>query len=134
MVSCRGAIDAVRCRVRSDRAFAKKTQVDERFLQISELLLEEITRSSTLHGFATHDTVLIERIQGAAADKDIPKSDLEFQMLYGIQNKLQQQLAAAGYGVRALISYGDAWYPWYMRRLAERPANVWFALKNVFKR
>ncbi len=81
---------------------------------------------------ATHDILLIDRIQKFAATLGMPRERLEFQMLYGIQRAAQEQLAREGYRCAVLISYGSYWYPWFMRRLAERPANVWFVVKNVF--
>jgi proline dehydrogenase len=64
----------------------------------------------------------------------VPKDRFEFEMLYGIRRELQSQLASEGYRARVLISYGEAWFPWYMRRLAERPANVWFVVRSAFAR
>jgi proline dehydrogenase len=81
---------------------------------------------------ATHDPELIRRIEEIAAKEGIGKESVEFQMLYGIQRGAQQRLAKDGYRMIVLISYGDFWFPWYMRRLAERPANVWFVVKNMF--
>ena len=81
---------------------------------------------------ATHDQRLIDRLAAFIDDRDVPRRAYEYAMLYGIQRPLQQRLARSGRPLRVLISYGDDWFPWYMRRLAERPANVWFVLKNVF--
>ena len=80
---------------------------------------------------ATHDIPLIERMTRVGAAIGLASAQMEIQMLYGIRTDHQRRLARAGYDVRALIAYGAAWYPWYMRRLAERPANVWFALRQI---
>ena len=83
-------------------------------------------------GFGTHDMRLIGRIQQAASELKAPRDAFEVQMLYGIGRGDQERLAREGYRVRVLISYGSFWFPWYMRRLAERPANVWFVIKSMF--
>jgi proline dehydrogenase len=80
----------------------------------------------------THDTELIERIAAHAAAMGVEKDAFEVEMLYGIRQDEQLRLAKEGYRVLALIAYGQAWYAWYMRRLAERPANVLFALRQIF--
>jgi proline dehydrogenase len=82
---------------------------------------------------ATHDERLIGQAQGFAAREGIPDAQFEFQMLYGIRRDLQEQLAGAGYNVRCYVPYGTQWYPYFMRRLAERPANVFFILSNLLK-
>ncbi len=82
-------------------------------------------------GLGTHDVELIEQVAARATAMGLPKSSFEVQMLYGIRTDQQRRLVSEGYAVRALISYGHAWYPWYMRRLAERPANVIFALRQI---
>ncbi len=82
--------------------------------------------------FATHDEKICTQILREAKHYSIQKDQIEFQMLYGINSGYQKELANHGYKMRVLISYGDFWYPWYMRRLAERPANVWFVIKNMF--
>jgi proline dehydrogenase len=115
-------------------AFKSKTKVDENFLKLSEFLLDKIKDRNWRAAFATHDMKLIKQIEDVGARMGIEKSNLEFHMLYGIKTSEQLKLAAAGYGVRVLISYGEAWFPWYMRRLAERPANVGFVLKNLFSK
>ena len=84
--------------------------------------------------FATHDLILQEHIKKEAKKIGLPKEKLEFQMLYGIKTSEQLKLSSDGYKIRTLISYGEHWYPWYMRRLAERPANVGFVLKNIFNK
>jgi proline dehydrogenase len=82
---------------------------------------------------ATHDEAIIQQMCHAVEEGRIAKSAFEFQMLYGIRRDLQRKLAAQGYGVRVYIPFGDEWYPYFMRRLAERPANVLFLAKNFFK-
>jgi proline dehydrogenase len=84
--------------------------------------------------FGTHDSALIRRIQETAQGAGLRPDQVEFQMLYGIRREEHERLAAQGHRFRVLISYGDAWFPWYMRRLAERPANLLFVLKNLFAR
>jgi proline dehydrogenase len=81
--------------------------------------------------FATHDPRLISRITGFAAAEKISRSEVEVQMLYGIQRGEQERLAAGGWRSAVLIAYGDYWYPWFVRRLAERPANLWLLLRNL---
>ncbi|HWW85785.1 MAG TPA: proline dehydrogenase family protein [Vicinamibacterales bacterium] len=115
-----------------DLAYPKKADVDENFYKLAcRLLSEDALRAGTLLHVATHDPKLVERMRGFVAEHDVPKSAYEYAMLYGIQRGLQQRLARAGQPLRVLISYGEYWFPWYLRRLAERPANVWFVLKNV---
>ena len=80
---------------------------------------------------ATHDMSLVDRLTAWIATNNVPSSAYEFAMLYGIQRGQQQRLAGQGKRLRVLISYGEYWFPWYMRRLAERPANVWFVVKNL---
>ncbi len=81
---------------------------------------------------ATHDVALQERLRRLIADRLVPHDRYEFAMLYGIHPARQMELASSGVKVRCLISYGEFWFPWYMRRLAERPANVWFVVRNAF--
>jgi len=113
-------------------AFPKKADVDANYFTLAKMLLANIKKNWVTLGVATHDKVLIKKIQQAAAELGLSKSDYEFQLLYGIQADEQLRLANAGYRMRVLISYGSYWFPWYVRRLAERPANVWFVLKNLF--
>ena len=114
-----------------DVAFRSKRDVDENFYALGMHLLESFPRNRTKIGIATHDLPLIQRIAGSASRKNIPRDAFELQMLYGIKREQQIQLAKDGFRVRVLISYGSFWFPWYMRRLAERPANVLFVLKNI---
>jgi len=114
-------------------AYRKKSDVDANFLRLSETLLREAkTGSGVRVFFGTHDPKMIEGVIERANAIGLPKDAYEFQLLYGIQREIQTSLAAEGYRVRVLISYGTSWFPWYMRRLAERPANMLFLLRNLF--
>jgi proline dehydrogenase len=113
-------------------AFKKKKEVDENYFTISKYFLEQMQTRDIRIAFATHDLFLYEQIKNEAKIYELPNEKIEFQMLYGIKEREQISLASQGYNVRTLISYGKLWYPWYMRRLAERPANVGFILKNMF--
>jgi proline dehydrogenase len=116
-----------------DVAFPKKADVDENFYTLScRMLADDAQRHGTLLHIATHDPVLAGRLGAHIDQHRVPTSAYEYAMLYGIQRPLQERLVAAGRPVRVLIAYGEYWFPWYMRRLAERPANVWFVVKNVF--
>ena len=110
-------------------AFPKKEDVDQNYIKLMKTLLP----SGIYHGMATHDPMMIEATKNFAKEQGIAKDKFEFQMLYGIRRDLQESLIKEGYGVRVYVPYGGAWYPYFMRRLAERPANVWFILKNLFK-
>lgn len=114
-------------------AFPRKKDVDENFFDLSQRLLsDEARRAGVRTAIATHDRELIRRIQAHAASLGLGKDSLAFQMLYGIQREEQMRLAEEGWRSSVLISYGTYWYPWYLRRLAERPANLFFVLRNVF--
>ena len=113
-------------------ALPEKAQVDERFYKLCTRLVErDAQAANAFAGIATHDAALIARLQASLAERRVPAERFEFEMLYGIRRDLQAQLARAGARVRVLISYGEYWFPWYMRRLAERPANLWFVAKNL---
>jgi proline dehydrogenase len=115
-------------------AFPQKADVDQNMIDLMHLLMGDKARDSgTRLAMATHDEKMIAATQAYAAVHNIPKGAYEFQMLYGIRSALQQQLADEGYGVRVYVPYGTEWYPYYMRRLAERPANVWFIISNLFR-
>lgn len=115
-------------------AFASKAEVDESFVRLAERMLQpDAVRSGARIAIATHDRAIIRRVQEAAAARGVPREAYEFEMLYGIQAAEQMRLASEGYRVRVLISYGREWFPWYMRRLAERPANLWFVARNLFR-
>jgi proline dehydrogenase len=114
-------------------AYPKKSDVDENFYTLCcRLLKEDAQKTGTLLHIATHDVALADRLIAYIDQHKVPSSAYEFAMLYGIQRGQQQRLAQSGRRTRVLISYGEYWYPWYMRRLAERPANVTFVLKNLF--
>ncbi len=116
----------------SSIAFAKMVDVDKNFLKLSHLLLARVASGNGFRvAIATHDLKMIRRISEAAEKGGIARSSFEIQMLYGVRGKEQRVLARQGYRVRTLISYGPSWFPWYMRRLAERPANLWFLLKSL---
>lgn len=114
-------------------AYPKKKDVDANYLTLTKVLLANIKKQGVTLGVATHDTALIQRVQQEAETLWLAKTDYEFQLLYGIQSGEQLRLAEAGYRVRCLISYGSFWFPWYVRRLAERPANIFFAVKQLFR-
>ncbi len=114
-------------------AFPKKADVDATFFELcTRLLASDARRPGALLHIATHDVPLADRLAAHIAQHDVPSSAYEFAMLYGIQRGQQARLAAEGRRLRVLISYGEHWFPWYMRRLAERPANVWFVLRTIF--
>jgi proline dehydrogenase len=116
-----------------DLAFPRKADVDENYFTLaSKFLSHEATARGARLGLGTHDDRLIERLRRFIAERGIPASAYEVEMLYGIRRTLQKKLAADHVPLRVLIAYGDYWFPWYMRRLAERPANVWFVAKNLF--
>jgi proline dehydrogenase len=116
-------------------AFPVKADVDENYFTLaSRLLQDDADKPGALLHIATHDLVLQERLQKVIVDRRVPQRRYEFAMLYGIQTPQQLRLAKAGVRTRTLIAYGEYWFPWYMRRLGERPANVWFVVKNMFAR
>jgi proline dehydrogenase len=116
-------------------AFPGKADVDANYFKLCcRLLSDEAQRAGTLLHIATHDPVLIDRLGAFIAEQRVPNTAYEYAMLYGIQRPLQQRIAQSGRRIRVLIAYGEYWFPWYMRRLAERPANVWFVVKNLFAR
>src|SRR5215213_4800219 len=110
-------------------AFPEKKDVDANYVKVMQLLLG----SGIYHGIATHDPKMIDATIDFAKREGIGKEKYEFQMLYGVRRDLQRQLARDGFNVRIYVPYGKHWYPYFMRRLAERPANVWFVLKNLAK-
>ena len=112
-------------------AFPRLKDVNRNYLDLAKTLLDEVREGGVRAAFATHDERLIRQIEEQAAERGIARGDLEFQMMYGIGNDTQKGLAAKGYRVEVLISYGTAWFPWYMRRLAERPANLWFVMRKM---
>jgi proline dehydrogenase len=116
----------------SDRAFPAKHDVDANYLALCALMLQDANRGRLRLVLATHDVQLIDRIARFADAIGMDRHQLEVHMLYGIQAAQQARLATEGYRVKALIAYGDAWYAWYLRRLAERPANVLFVARQMF--
>jgi len=114
----------------SDVAFPKKKDVDANYVRLLQMLLA----SGFYHGIATHDPAMIAATIRFAAAKQISKDDFEFQMLYGVRTDLQRRLVKDGYRLRIYIPYGRDWFPYFMRRLAERPANVAFFARNLLRR
>ena len=110
-------------------AFPDKADVDKNYVK----LMERMVTSPVFCGIATHDEAIVNELRRFVAKKNVPKSAFEFQMLYGIRRDLQRRLVAEVFGVRVYIPFGTEWYPYFMRRLAERPANVLFLAKNFFK-
>src|SRR5690242_15037494 len=133
-----GQLLAGGCRIRSckgaytepeDVAFPRKADVDGNYVRLMQMLLS----SGFYHAIATHDPRMIGATIRYAASKGISKDDFEFQMLYGVRTDLQRRLVQDGYRVRIYIPFGNDWFPYFMRRLAERPANVGFILRNLFR-
>jgi len=116
-----------------DAAFPAKSDVDDAFFALTQRMFaaDSIAAGNRL-ALATHDARMIARIIEVSQVENVAPSRFEFQMLFGIQRELQKQLAREGFAVSVLISYGTYWFPWYMRRLAERPANIWFVVRNIF--
>ncbi|MGB9179372.1 MAG: proline dehydrogenase family protein [Pyrinomonadaceae bacterium] len=110
-------------------AFPDKKDVDDNYVRVMKLLLS----SGVYHGIATHDPNMINATKRYAREQGIGKEAFEFQMLYGVRRDLQERLARDGHNMRVYVPYGKHWYPYFMRRLAERPANIWFVVKNLFK-
>jgi proline dehydrogenase len=110
-------------------AFRRKKDVDANFIKLMKILLS----SGTYHALATHDPKMIEAAIRFAAEQNITKDKFEFQMLYGIRTDLQSRLVRQGYRVRVYIPFGKDWFPYFMRRLAERPANLLFFARNLFR-
>jgi len=122
---CKGAYNEP-----AEVAFPRKADVDANYAKLAALLLRE----GTYPGIATHDSRLIEYTKRFAARRGIDRSKFEFQMLYGVRREAQLELAQQGYNMRVYVPYGQQWYPYFMRRLAERPANVMFVLGNLVRR
>ena len=114
----------------TDIAFQDKSEVDASYLKLMKTLM----KSGIYHGLATHDVLIIKEAQAFAKRENIPREAFEFQMLYGIRRELQQSLVRKGWRMRVYVPFGPEWYPYFMRRLAERPANVYFIVKNLFTR
>jgi proline dehydrogenase len=111
-------------------AFQKKKDVDANYVKLTKMLL----KSGVYHGIATHDENIIRETEAFAKAEKIPPDAFEFQMLHGIRRDLQEQLVKDGWRMRVYIPFGTEWYPYFMRRLAERPANALFIAKNLFRR
>ena len=110
-------------------AFQKKSEVDASYVKLMKILM----KSGVYHGLATHDEAIIKEARAFATRENIPRNAFEFQMLYGIRRDLQQGLVKGGWGVRVYIPFGTEWYPYFMRRLAERPANALFIIKALLR-
>ncbi len=110
-------------------AFQKKSEVDGNYVKLMKILM----KSGIYHGLATHDEAIIKEAKAFATRENIPRNAFEFQMLHGIRRDLQQGLVKAGWGMRVYIPFGTEWYPYLMRRLAERPANALFIAKNLLR-
>ncbi|HEY1805279.1 MAG TPA: proline dehydrogenase family protein [Terracidiphilus sp.] len=110
-------------------AFPRKTEVDANFFRLAKMLID----SPVYHALATHDESLIDKVKAYAAGAAIDPSHFEFQMLYGVRRDLQRKLVSQGYKVRVYVPFGTEWYPYFMRRLAERPANAIFLARNFFR-
>ncbi len=110
-------------------AFPEKKDTDANYIKVMQLLLS----SGVYHGIATHDPKMIDATINFATREGIGKEKYEFQMLFGVRRDLQRQLARDGFNMRIYVPYGKHWYPYFMRRLAERPANIWFVMKNLAK-
>ena len=137
---CKGAYNEP-----AEVAYPRKADVDAAYDRLTEMLIDACLakgakpcdaqgRVPPIPGIATHDEKRIQHAIDYAKKVGLPKAALEFQMLYGIRSELQHQLAKQGYPVRIYVPFGTEWYPYYVRRLAERPANVWFFISNFFKR
>ena len=122
---CKGAYKEA-----ADVAFPAKADVDANYVSLMKMMLP----SGIYHGIATHDPKMIAATEQFVAEQGIGKDKFEFQMLYGIRTDLQKDLVKRGYNLRVYIPYGKDWFPYFMRRLAERPANMMFFVKNLFRR
>ena len=121
---CKGAYKEA-----GDIAFQEKSDVDANYVKLMKILM----KSGVYHGLATHDESIIQQAVAFAQAEKIPASAFEFQMLHGIRRDLQQKLVHDGWNVRVYIPFGTEWYPYFMRRLGERPANALFVVKNLFR-
>jgi len=110
-------------------AFQKKSEVDENYVKLMKILM----KSGIYHGLATHDEAIINEAKAFATRENIARNAFEFQMLHGIRRDLQQSLVKDGWRMRVYIPFGTEWYPYLMRRLAERPANVLFIARNLLR-
>lgn len=122
---CKGAY-----KEQPDVAFQKKVEVDRNYVRLMNVILER----GTYPAIATHDEKMVNETLRTVSSRGITPDQFEFQMLYGIRRDVQKRIVAAGYRLRLYVPYGDAWYPYFMRRLAERPANLMFLLRNLLRR
>jgi proline dehydrogenase len=114
-------------------AYPKKQDVDDNYFSLATTMMAAQASGRCVRAaFGTHDVKLIRRLAEHATQQGLPKKDFEVQMLYGIQREEQERLARDGYRSAVLVAYGTYWYPWFVRRLAERPANLWFMARNLF--
>src|ERR1700730_734561 len=114
-------------------AFPRKVDVDENYFALAkEMILAKKGDRGMRSAFGTHDTALLRRISEFATTAGLARADVEVQMLYGIQSAEQERLARENYSSKVLVAYGSHWYAWFIRRLAERPANLWFVARNLF--
>jgi len=111
-------------------AFQKKSEVDASYVRLMKVLM----KSGVYHGLATHDEAIINQAKAFATQENVPRDAFEFQMLYGIRRDLQRRLVREGWHMRVYIPFGTEWYPYFMRRLAERPANVFFIARNLLRK
>ena len=125
---CKGAYNEP-----STLAFPHKADVDANYLKLMRLLLESRTERHIYHRIATHDPRMVAETRRVASELALEKNAFEFQMLYGVNRPLQEQLVRDGYRLRIYVPFGKAWFPYFMRRLAERPANGWFALRSFVR-
>ena len=117
-----------------DIAFADKSDTDASYVKLTNMMLSDHAREKGVYlGVATHDENMIKATKAYAAIHQIDPDQYEFQMLYGIRRDMQEKLVKDGYSLRIYVPYGTAWYPYFVRRLAERPANMWFFIRNFFK-
>jgi proline dehydrogenase len=127
---CKGAY-----KEQPDKAFPAKKDVDANYVKLSHMLLAAAKQNPALYpAIATHDENMVAAAKSFVNANQVPRTSFEFQMLYGIRRELQEALVAEGYNVRIYVPYGTEWYPYFMRRLAERPANLWFFVSNFFRR
>ena len=117
----------------ADVAFPKKADVDSNYFSLAQDMLKAKREGNCARAvFGTHDVPMIRRLSEYVVQQGMPKTHCEIHMLYGIQRAEQERLAREGFRSVVLVAYGTYWYPWFVRRLAERPANLWFMLRNVF--
>ncbi|MBK6487705.1 MAG: proline dehydrogenase family protein [Gemmatimonadetes bacterium] len=116
----------------ADVAFPAKQDTDDQFMSLGVRLLDAARTGGAFPVFGTHDMTIVQRLVRTADEMGVAPGQFEVHMLYGIRAAEQRALAQQGHAVRCLVSYGDNWFPWYMRRLAERPANLWFVVRSAF--